>query len=116
MEFSGLEQTGKSIESLGITLQRLAEVARKICEWLAEVSRKIRERLIDYFSSEEFRERIERARREVEARKRRRKQFAEWSRAEEQRRAAKYRQYERVFIAPSGRQYFRNQHRARKPP
>lgn len=116
MDFSRLEQTGKSLESLGIALQRLAEMARKICEWLAEVSRKIRERLIDYFSSEEFRERIERARREVEARKRRRKQFAEWSRAEEQRRAAIYRQYKRVFIAPSGRQYFRNQHRARKPP
>lgn len=105
MNFEGIEQTGKTLEALGIALQRIAEAARNVCEWLA-----------DYFSSEEFRERMKRARREVEARKRRRKQFTEWNRAEERRRAEKCKQYGRVSIMPGGRQYFRTQHRARKPP
>lgn len=106
MDFSGLEQTGKNLEALGIALQRLSEAIEKAFRWLAD----------HCYSIEEFTESVELARRKIEARKRERKRFTEWNRGEDQRRTAAIRQCERVSITPGGRRYFKTQHRARKPP
>lgn len=99
-------QLGISAEELNAALLRLAEGIRKIFEKLADCC----------FSFRGFTEDAEQTRRKIDTRERERKRFAEWNWGEDQRRTAEIRQYERVSIMPGGRQYFRTQHRARKPP